>query len=78
MAESSFEPATEAGQDPEIIVRTFIGGLAGRPRPEGSDFWSGKDTPLPPDSVVLRNWSRYFLLSAAQSCNLQLPVHLAK
>src|SRR5712692_8059382 len=59
-AKSSFEPATEAGQDPEIIVRTFIGGLAGCPRPGGSDFWSEKDAPFP-RLVVQRSWSRYFL-----------------
>ena len=47
-AKSSSSRATEAGQDPEIIVWTFIGGLAGGPRPGGSDFWSEKDTPFPP------------------------------
>ena len=31
-----------------------------------------------PQLVVQRNWSRYLPLSAAQNCNLQLPVHLAK
>jgi hypothetical protein len=46
--EKEFEPTTEAGQDPEIVARTFIGGLASRPRPGGSDLWSVERHTIPP------------------------------
>ena len=45
--EKQLESPTEVDQDPGIIGRTFFGGLARRPRPESSAFWSGQNRPRP-------------------------------
>jgi hypothetical protein len=77
--EEQLDSATEAAQDPEIIVRTFIGGLARRSRPERSDFWLGEEAPLlPADLVCCPIGLAASSLLAAQGWDLQLPVHLAE
>jgi hypothetical protein len=75
--EKGLGPATEAAQNPEIIVPTLSSGLARRPRPVSSVFLSRRDTPIPATGPAT-HWSGTPSLSAAQSCTLQLPVHLAE
>src|SRR5664279_2627100 len=76
--EKQLDLPAERAHHPEIIVRAFPGGLALRPHPECSDFLSGQDTPLPQLGVLPQIRLPTACLSAAQSCNLQLPVHLAE
>src|SRR5271157_2818434 len=77
--EKQLDPPAERAQPPEIIVRAFSCGFARRPLPECIDFLSGQDRALPQLGVLPKFVS---LLppfqSAAQSCDLQLPVHLAE